>query len=438
MSAPQPSTDLERENAELRERLAEAESVVQAIRHGEIDAVVVTGPDGDRVFTLEGADRPYRILVESMNEGAATLTGDGVVLYGNRHLAALLGISQEQLVGSRLATWLVAEDAVRLESMVRESGSRSASGELTLSTSTGRTLPVHASFSPLLLDGVQLRCAIITDASLAKHHAALEAAAQQVREANDRLRAADQRKDEFLATLAHELRNPLAPIRAAASIARSPNVTEAQLRWSHDVIERQVQQMALLLDDLLDVSRITQGKLVLRRELVELAAVIDTAVETARPLIETRNHRLTVTLPEEVVNLDADALRLAQVFANILMNAAKYSEPHGRIDLSVSVEESIVLVKVRDSGIGIDPEMLPRVFGMFSQAATSLDRADGGLGIGLALVKGLVELHGGSIEARSEGLGRGSEFIVRIPIARPGKARPVDHGDVRSFLSELR
>jgi len=418
MSATRPSKDLELENAELRERLAEAESLLQAIRHGEIDAVVVNGPHGERVFTLEGADRPYRILVETMNEGAATLTADGVVLYGNRRLAALLELSPARLVGARLASCLVPEDRARLESMMRTCGDECASGELTLLTSTGRTLPIHASFSSLRLDGMQLCCAIVTDVSLAKHHAALEAAAQQVREANDRLRRADQRKDEFLATLAHELRNPLAPIRAAASIAKSPYVTEAQLRWSHDVIERQVQHMALLLDDLLDVSRITQGKLEVRRETVELVAIIDTAVETARPLIDMRGHRLTVALPEQAVHLNADALRLAQVFANILTNAAKYTEPNGRIDLTASVDGSTVLVKVRDSGIGIAPEMLPRVFDMFSQATTALDRAEGGLGIGLALVKGLVDLHGGSIEVRSDGLGRGSEFIVSLPVAQ--------------------
>jgi signal transduction histidine kinase len=243
------------------------------------------------------------------------------------------------------------------------------------------------------------------------------------------LRMAEHRKDEFLATLAHELRNPLAPIRAAARIAKSPSATDAQLQWSHDVIDRQVQYMARLLDDLLDVSRITRGKLELRMEPVELAAIIDLALETAQPMIDLRSHRLTVRLPKEAVHLYADTLRLAQVFSNILINAAKYSQPNGRIDLSALVEESVVIIKVRDSGIGIAPEDLPRIFDMFSQATPALDRADTGLGIGLALVKGLVELHGGTVMAHSEGLGRGgSEFTVRIPIAQAAKAHATRAG----------
>jgi signal transduction histidine kinase len=238
-----------------------------------------------------------------------------------------------------------------------------------------------------------------------------------------RLRKADRRKDEFLATLAHELRNPLAPITIAARIANSPGASAKQLQWSHDVVERQVHNMARLLDDLLDVSRITQGKLELRTAEVELAAIIDNAVETARPIIEARGHRLTVTLPEKPVHLVADALRLAQIFANILINAAKFTERNGQIDLSVRVEESFAVIGIRDYGFGIEPHMLQRVFEMFSQGTSALNRAERGLGIGLAVAKGLVELHGGSIEARSEGLGRGSEFIVRIPVAEPEKTQ---------------
>ncbi len=234
------------------------------------------------------------------------------------------------------------------------------------------------------------------------------------------LRVHDRRKDEFLAILAHELRNPLAPISVAARIAKSPEVTDAQLRWSHDVIDRQVQQMARLLDDLMDVSRITAGKLELRIAPVDLAAIIDMALETASPFLDARGHRLSVALPKNAVHLEADALRLAQVFANLLINAAKYSEPNGQIDLSACVDGSFVVVRVRDSGIGIEPAMLGRIFEMFSQATTTLNRAQGGLGIGLAVGKGLVELHGGSITALSEGLGRGSEFIVRLPTAQRG------------------
>jgi PAS domain S-box-containing protein len=233
--------------------------------------------------------------------------------------------------------------------------------------------------------------------------------------AENALRERDRRKDEFLATLAHELRNPLAPIRQAVRIARSPQVTEAQLRWSHDVIERQATHMSLLLGDLLDAARVTEGKLELRKERVELAAIIDTAIETARPLIDARRQRLNLALPSQPVALQVDALRLAQVVANLLTNAAKYSNRDGSIDLSASLEREGIVVRVRDAGIGIERDMLPRVFDMFSQATSAIDRSEGGLGIGLAIVKGIVELHGGRVEASSEGPGKGSEFTVDLP-----------------------
>lgn len=234
---------------------------------------------------------------------------------------------------------------------------------------------------------------------------------------NEKLREADRRKDEFIATLAHELRNPLAPIRNALQIARTQHATEAQRRWSHDVIDRQVRHMALLLDDLLDVSRITRGTLQLRLERVELAAIIDTAIETARPLIDSRNHRLIVRLPPQPVWLTADALRLAQVVSNLLTNAAKYSEPHGVIQLDATLEAAETVIRVADEGIGIAPHMLSRIFEMFAQGESATSQVEGGLGIGLSLVKGLVSLHNGTVDAMSGGPGKGSVFTVRLPLS---------------------
>jgi PAS domain S-box-containing protein len=236
------------------------------------------------------------------------------------------------------------------------------------------------------------------------------------RAAEEALLEADRRKDEFIATLAHELRNPLAPIRNAAKIAGASNASEEQRRWAHDVIERQTRHMALLLDDLLDISRITRGTLPLRKEAVELAAVVETAIETARPLIDARGHALTLDLPREPVWLEADALRLAQVLSNLLTNAAKYSEPKGTICLSAEHSDDQLTIRVTDSGLGIEPQMLPRIFEMFSQGQPAIDRSEGGLGIGLALVRGLVSLHGGTIEAASAGAGKGSTFTVRLPL----------------------
>jgi PAS domain S-box-containing protein len=225
---------------------------------------------------------------------------------------------------------------------------------------------------------------------------------------------ADRRKDEFLATLAHELRNPLAPIRQAASIARNEAATEAQKRWSNNVIERQVQHMSLLLDDLLDVSRITHGTLQLRKQPTELQSILGAAIETARPLIDERRHELVIEVPDQL-QVNADSLRLAQVLSNLLTNAAKYTHPQGEIRVTAEQRESVLTVSVEDSGIGIAADDLTKVFGMFAQVRSAQEHAAGGLGIGLALAKGIVELHGGHIEATSGGAGKGSRFTVKLP-----------------------
>jgi signal transduction histidine kinase/response regulator RpfG family c-di-GMP phosphodiesterase len=238
------------------------------------------------------------------------------------------------------------------------------------------------------------------------------------------LKEADRRKDEFLATLAHELRNPLAPIRNAAQVLQMKGATPPQLQTARDIIIRQVQQMARLVDDLLDVSRITRGKVQLRKERMDLSAAVRSAVESVRPLIDAHAHQLTVTLPPEPVQLDADPIRLAQIFSNLLHNAAKYTEKGGHIWVTAERRSGELVVSVRDTGIGISAEHLPRLFEMFSQIAPALERSQGGLGIGLALVKGLVELHGGSVEAQSAGSGKGSEFSVRLPAVDGPTQRP--------------
>lgn len=226
---------------------------------------------------------------------------------------------------------------------------------------------------------------------------------------------ADRRKDEFLATLAHELRNPLAPIRQATLVARSAQATEAQKRWSTDVIERQVGHMAMLLDDLLDVSRITRGKLPLRRRETDVREVIERAVEAARPLLDEKRHGLFFDLPPLPIRIDVDVLRLSQVLVNVLTNAAKYTPAGGRIGISARIEETQAVLRIEDNGIGIAPDAIDHVFEMFTQAG-SAPQNEGGLGIGLALARGLVELHGGTIDAHSAGPGRGSTFTIRLPM----------------------
>jgi CheY-like chemotaxis protein/nitrogen-specific signal transduction histidine kinase len=244
----------------------------------------------------------------------------------------------------------------------------------------------------------------------------------------EELREQDRHKDEFLATLAHELRNPLAPIRNALQVMRLARNDPAALENSETIIDRQVQQMVRLIDDLLDLSRVSRGKIELRKERVDLGDVLKSAIETSRPLIEEYGHKLTVSVPDEPVPLNADLTRLSQVFLNLLNNSAKYTERGGQIWLCAERRDDTVVVRVRDTGVGIPPQMLPRIFEMFTQVDRSLDRAQGGLGIGLTLVWRLVEMHGGSVEARSEGAGKGSEFIVRLPVARDAGLDNPDKG----------
>jgi signal transduction histidine kinase/DNA-binding response OmpR family regulator len=235
---------------------------------------------------------------------------------------------------------------------------------------------------------------------------------------------ADRRKNEFLAMLAHELRNPLAPIRNAVEVLRVRGTAAAELDWARGLIDRQLAHLVRLVDDLLDVSRITRGKIRLQSEPLDLMTVVARAVETSRPLLEERRHQLTVLPPAQPLWVQGDPVRLAQVLGNLLNNAAKFTENGGRIAVQVECDRGQAVVRVRDSGMGIPPEMLASVFDLFTQADRSLDRSHGGLGIGLTLVRQLVEMHGGRVEAHSEGLNRGSEFVVRLPLLGEAPVEP--------------
>jgi signal transduction histidine kinase len=243
---------------------------------------------------------------------------------------------------------------------------------------------------------------------------ALEESAAALRESEQNLREAHARKDEFLATIAHELRNPLAPIRNGLHVLRR-KTPDPDLVPLHEIVDRQVRQLIRLVDDLLEVSRFTRGKISLHLERLEIAAVVRSAIETSRPLIDGARHQLIENFPTESVFVRGDAMRLGQVFSNLLNNAAKYTDRGGRITISVQAQADEVVVTVEDTGVGIPPEMLTAVFDMFMQVRESNDKSQGGLGIGLTLVKSLVELHGGRVEAHSDGPGKGSRFSVFLP-----------------------
>ncbi|HET9693510.1 MAG TPA: PAS domain-containing protein, partial [Steroidobacteraceae bacterium] len=382
----------------------------------------------------------YRAIGESIDYGVWITDADGRCIYASDSFLRLIGMTQEQCsnlgwtsvlhpdeLHATVAAWT---KCVRLgENWYREH----------------RILGVDGIFHPVLAQGVPIR----DEAGVIRGWAGINLDISPLKRTEQALREADRRKDEFLATLAHELRNPLAPIRHATRLLESPRADEAQRRWGRGVIARQVEHMAMLLDDLLDVSRITRGRLELRPDYISLDKVVASAVETARPLIDARNHALQVDLSDAPIDLIADPLRLAQALSNLLMNAAKYTDPGGTISIAARREAGGVAISVTDNGIGLDESSLGKVFEMFSQVEGALGRSQGGLGIGLALVKGLVQLHGGTVGAESAGPGRGSTFTIRLPEAcivderligstgtRPVDGRPVDGPRCRLLVAD--
>lgn len=380
-------------------------------------------------------------IVESSDDAILSKSLDGVIRTWNGAAERLFGYRAEEAVGRPIALIIpperVHEEGEILSRLRR--GERIEHFETVRITKDGRSIPVSLTISPMRdADGeIVAASKIARDISESKRveQTQLETIGE-LRRVEEALREADRRKDEFLAVLAHELRNPLAPIRYAIAMGRKPGGATAEQRArAQGIIERQVQHMGRLLDDLLDVSRITRGTLTLRTSTVDLASIVAAAQEAARPLIEARRHTFTLKLPGKPLCLVADTVRLAQVLANLLINAAKYTDAGGHIELEAARAGEELTLVVRDDGIGISSEMMPRLFTLFAQAHPALERSEGGLGIGLALVRGLVQLHGGSVAVRSEGVGRGSEFTVRLPlgalsaatglaVAAPVKPRP--------------
>ncbi len=414
-----------RENEELRYRLEEAEETIRAIQTGQVDAFVVTGAERDQVFTLETADRPYRLFVETMQQGAVTVADDDTILFCNDYLAQLLEKPRERLAGAAFREFVAEEDRPAYDAL-----GAAERGELTLLGTEGKRVPVLvATHSVDAGPGESLTCLLVTDLTEQRHfeelqraQEALQRSQHELRETAARLSDANRRKDEFLATLAHELRNPLSPIHSGLEVMKLSPDLPASLHGIRATMERQTQQMVRLIDDLLDVSRIMLGKLTLRKCRVNLADVFQSAIESTNPAILAGRHELTVAAPEEPVYLEADPHRLAQVIANLLNNAVKYSQPGGPIVLAAGTENGQVIITVQDSGIGIPLDMQGRIFEMFSQIGHPLEAGYTGLGIGLSLTRSLVHMHGGTIEVHSAGAGQGSRFSICLPLGDSASA----------------
>jgi PAS domain S-box-containing protein len=377
-------------------------------------------PDGLSVYFRDASERrkgetalreseeKFRLLADTIPQLCWMARPDGYIFWYNRGWHEYTGKTAAEMEGWG---WQSVHDAATLPAVLNSWKGSIASGEpfemvFPLRGADGHFRPFLTRVNPLRDQEGHILYWFGTNTDVSEIKA-MEAS----------LRLADQRKDEFLATLAHELRNPLAPIRNSLTILNQPNVDAETIMRTREMMERQVQLLIRLVDDLLDVSRVMRGKIELRKEHVELSLVVARAVETVKPTIDAIGHQLLVTLPFDPLFLDADPLRLAQVLGNLLTNASKYTEANGRIALTASREGNDAVLRVQDNGIGIAADMLPSIFDLFVQADHAATRSQGGLGIGLTLVKNLVEMHGGSVEAYSEGLGTGSLFVLRLPLS---------------------
>jgi PAS domain S-box-containing protein len=347
-------------------------------------------------------------IVDSAEDAIVSKTLDGIITSWNKGAEQIFGYTADEVIGKPILI-LIPPDHHNEEPQILQEirrGNRIEHYETIRQRKDGSLIDISLTVSPIKdhegkIIGVSK---IARDISYQKN-------------VENRLRESDRRKDEFLATLAHELRNPLAPIRSGLEVIRHVRGDNAKFDETLDIIERQTNQIVHLVDDLLDISRITQGKIKLRLERIELKTAIEMALETSQGLIDNAENELLVTLPYKPIYIDADLTRAAQIFLNILNNAAKYSDAGGTIALTAKKEDANAVISIKDSGLGIEPEMLSKIFEMFGQIETPEKQVHGGLGIGLSVVKKLVEMHGGSIQAFSEGRGRGSEFVVRLPLA---------------------
>jgi PAS domain S-box-containing protein len=384
-------------------------------------------------------------IVESSEDAIIGKTLEGIITDWNAGAEHLYGYTAAEVVGQPISLLVPPESKEDVpEVLVRiRRGERVTQYETVRMRKDGQRLQISLTVSPIVDRAGQITGAamIARDITARKRlEAALQARAEQIETQNEELQAQyeelqvqneelasqDRHRNEFLAMLAHELRNPLAPMVAAVEVLRLRTPDDPALERQRQVIERQARHLARLVDDLLDVSRVTQGKIALQKELVELTSLVEQAIQICRALVDERGHELTVTLPPEPLWLEADPTRVVQILCNLVNNAARYTESPGRIELGVARAGDEAVIRVRDDGRGIPPELLPRIFDLFVQGERSLARSEGGLGIGLTLVQSLVEQHGGTVTVQSAGSGEGSEFIVRFPIA--GAARlPAGH-----------
>jgi len=398
---------------ELRARLRAAQEALDNVR-GEVDGIVVEGSSGTQIYTVVNADQPYRTIVEEMPQGAIVLAPPGDIFYCNHGFEQLVRMRLDEVVGLPMTEFVAAADEPSLETLI---AAGTGTIETVLRASDGTEVPAHITASRFGGTPAHI-CLVVTDLTEQKRQTAREAMFAREEAARAEAEAANRAKDQFLNMLAHELRNPLGVILNGIEVLDQTGSQEDGPVRIREIIRRQAHHLGRLLEDLLDVARVGQGKIDLRQRPLDLADVVSTACEDHRSRIERAGISLTVSLPAGIVGVEGDRTRLVQTIGNLLDNARKWTVAGGHIAVGLEQVGPVAELRVRDTGIGIEPRMLGHIFDLFWQAQSSPGRSAGGLGIGLTLVRRLVELHGGTVEAVSDGPGRGSEFIVRLPVTQ--------------------
>lgn len=458
MQVPTPKKRTVVELEELRNRLREAEETLAAIRNGEVDSLIVSGPQGDQVFSLQGAEHPYRLFVEHMQEGAVTLTRDGTILYANQRFAQMVKSRLEKVIGSQLQSFVRAGDQKDLAEVLKLSGGRTA--RYILSCRDGSLIPVQFSFHPVPMDEADVLSLVVTDLTereerreLAEALSSLKIAQEQLQQQNEELEAAraaaeaaNHAKDNFLAALSHELRTPLTPVlMTVATLEADPALPESVRSHLH-LLHRNVQLEARLIDDLLDLTRIVHGKLELQPVITDVHALLEAAVEISRADIEANQLQLIRDLRAQSSHVMGDPVRLQQILWNLIRNAAKFTPRGGRIIIRSDDEpDGSLRISITDTGIGIAPDAIDKIFTPFEQADRAVTRQFGGLGLGLTISKRIAEMHGGMLAAQSEGVNNGATFMLTLPTARvpadsagPGAISATNHDGQAASGQRLR
>lgn len=438
------------ELGKLRDKLKEAQETLDAIRSGEVDAVVVSGPNGSQIYSLSSVEQPYRVYVERMQEGAVTISAEGLILYSNQRFAEMLQMPLERVISAPAAEFLSGTALAKISGVFAES-EEAIKYECELRCDDGTTLPVYLTASSLPMEDETVICLVVTDLTIQRRH-------EELRLAKEVAERANLAKDNFLATLSHELRTPLTPALMSVVALEHDDSLPVSVRNDLAMIRRNIELETRLIDDLLDLTRIANGKLELHPAPMDLHAVLARAVEVCRAHVDAKQQRLVVKKNAKQSETMGDPVRIQQVLWNVLRNAVKFTSAGGTISVTTrNTADRRLEFEVRDTGIGFEPNIEKKLFQAFEQSGRGITQQFGGLGLGLAISRSIVEAHGGTISGTSPGTGKGATFTVTLPLqavssgkapsrVRPSKAASAkghevliveDHTDTRTTLQRL-